>query len=307
PSSYDILGDVLETLRFKGTIFIRSQMNAPWGLSLNEVKYPRFHISMSGDFFINPEGGKEPIEIQEAGVVMLPTGKAHWIADRPGRKLLALSEEKLACQFGKPMFHQEPTSNSLMCGLIRFDEQTTHPLLNALPDIIHIPSIKSSSIWSLIELIDKELIEYHSLSSVVVDRLSEVLFLKFLHEFMKQPDQTMGFFSALHDRRLNAAIQLIHQRMNENWTIDKLALQVGMSRATLVRHFRETVGMPPIEYLTQWRLLKAHNMLKYSTDSLNDISEQVGFASRESLTKAFKRQYGYTPMSLRKKISDINL
>ena len=95
------------------------------------------------------------------------------------------------------------------------------------------------------------------------------------------------------------ALQLIHERMSEDLTIIKIAEKIGMSRATLVRRFREEIGMPPIEYLTQWRLLKAHNMLKHSTRPIENIAEEVGFATKQTLTKSFKRHYGYTPGSLR--------
>ena len=298
---FDVLSDVLETLRFRGTIFFRSMLAAPWGMSLGATQFPRFHIAMAGDFFIGPEEVEQPIEVQEMEVVMLPTGGAHWIADRPGRRLVTSAQASEACELGKPMFQQGQITNSLMCGLIHFDDQTTHPLVNSLPDVIHIPHIEPlSPIWRLIELIDNALSESRSLGGAVVDRLSEVLFLELLQGFVGRSEETPGFIAALRDRRLHQTLQLIHQGMHENWTIARLADQVGMSRATLVRHFREAVGVPSIEYLTQWRLLKTHNMLKYSTQALEHIAERVGFASGQTLTKAFKRHYGYTPMSLRR-------
>ena len=77
---FDVLGDVLETLRFRGSIFFRSTLAVPWGMSLDAACYPRFHIAMSGDFFVGPEVEERPIEVREMGVIMLPSGGAHWIA-----------------------------------------------------------------------------------------------------------------------------------------------------------------------------------------------------------------------------------
>ena len=51
-NDFDVLGDVLETLRFRGSIFFRSELAAPWGMSLEEETFPRFHIAMSGDCFV---------------------------------------------------------------------------------------------------------------------------------------------------------------------------------------------------------------------------------------------------------------
>jgi len=292
---YDILEDIFESHRFYGSIFFSSKLSSPWGILLEDIKSLQFHISIMGDFFIGPAFIKQPVEIKENGVVILPTSGPHWISDRPGRKLMRTTDMNMAYQKDQELFQKKTCSHSLMCGLINFEEQSTHPLFNALPDFIHIPPIElSSTIWQLIKIIDRELHGSDSLSNVVINRLSEVLFIKLLQEYIKTPGNSVGFFSALHDRRLLFVIQLMHKKMHQDWTIEKLAHQSGMSRATLVRRFRKSVGIPPIQYLTQWRLLKTHNMLKYSNQSLEDISRTVGFASSQTLSKAFKRFYGYT-------------
>jgi len=58
--------------------------------------------------------------------------------------------------------------------------------------------------------------------------------------------------------------------------------------------------MPPIEYLNRWRLLKAHQLARYSAGSIEQIASQVGFSSAQTLTRAFKRAFGYTPSGLRR-------
>ncbi len=73
-----------------------------------------------------------------------------------------------------------------------------------------------------------------------------------------------------------------------------------MSRATLNRKFQQAVGMGPIAYLTKWRIMKAYSLAKYSARSLEQIAESIGFASARTLSKAFKRHYGYTPQDLRR-------
>jgi AraC-like DNA-binding protein len=301
-SQFDVLGDVLEALRFRGTIFLRSKLAAPWGMSVDAAEFPRFHIALSGGFYVGAETIGMPIEVREMDIVMLPGGESHWVADRPGRTLVASTQASEACELGTPLFQKGEITNNLMCGLVRFDRQMTHALLNALPNIIHIQDTEHGSpIWRLVELIDSELFRSGKLGGPVVDRLSEVLFMQLLQEFIDRTEMATGFIAALRDRRLSRALGLIHQRPDQDWTIGTLAEQVGMSRSTLVRHFSEVIGVPPIEYLIQWRLLKAHTLVKHSTESLERIAERVGFASAQTLTKAFKRQFGYSPASLRKK------
>ena len=52
---FDVLGDILETLRFRGSVFFRSDLAAPWGMSLPEIGIPRFHIMLSGECFIGSD------------------------------------------------------------------------------------------------------------------------------------------------------------------------------------------------------------------------------------------------------------
>jgi len=303
-TQFDILGDVLETLRFQGSIFFRSMLAAPWGMSLEITRFPRFHIALSGGFFIGIDEDKKTVEVGEMDIIMLPTGNAHWIADRPGRKLVSSAEAGSACELGNPLFQNGKITNNLMCGIVNYDTDLAHPLLLHLPEIIHIPHIKHDSpIWRIVEMIGEEQNSSVGLNGPITDRLTEVLFLKLIQEYAATADVSSGFFNVLRDKRLLKALGLLHQQTSASWSIDKLAEEVGMSRATLVRHFRESVGMAPMEYLSQWRLLKSHTMLKYSNESLDRIAGRIGYSSAQTLGNAFKRHYGYTPASLRQKTS----
>ncbi len=68
-ANFDVLGDVLETLRFRGTIFFRSDLAAPWGLALAPAHMPRFHIALAGDCFVRAEGS-EDVNVQHMDIVI---------------------------------------------------------------------------------------------------------------------------------------------------------------------------------------------------------------------------------------------
>ena len=297
----EILSDILETLRFRSTIFLRSPLAAPWGFSLEQEPAPRFHISIDGQFFVGGEENPDPVEVDEMEIVILPSGRSHWIADRPGRPLIPSERAREACELGSPLFQTGSITNMVMCGITRFDTGLSHPLLEALPSLIHLPKFdERSAIWLLVELISAEAETAANLRTPILDRLTEALFLYLLQEFVDHSEGTIGFIAALQDLPLRRALELIHRRPEAPWTIDDLARKAALSRATLVRRFRESVGMAPMEYLTRWRLLKAHQLAKYSADSIDRIAGQVGFSSAQTLTRAFKRSFGVTPSSLRR-------
>jgi len=300
--SFDVLGDVLETLRFRGSIFFRSELAAPWGLKLVPMGVPRFHVALSGNCFVGSEG-HETVEVEEMSIVMLPTGDSHWIADQPGRNLVSSARAGEACDLGDPFFQQGEITNRLMCGIVQYDQESPHPLLNSLPDILHIPRLETGQpIWSTVTLIDAEMNRTEGRGGTIVDRLTEVLFLQLLNYYAEQSDEAGGFLVALRDRRLQQALTLIHSEPAFAWSLLSLGERVGMSPATLVRHFKNAVGVAPMTYILNWRIMKAYNLIKYTSTPLEQIAESVGFGSARTLSKSFQRHYHYTPKELRQSL-----
>lgn len=299
--SFDVLGDVLETLRFRGSIFFRSELAAPWGMSLAPTGIPRFHIALSGNCYVGSDENSA-IEVEEMGIIMLPTGHSHWIADQPGRELVSSTRAGEACELGDPLFQQGEITNRLMCGIVHYDQESPHPMLDSLPDILHFPGFESGHpIWSTVTLIDAEMHRLEGGGGTIVDRLTEVLFLQLLNFYAEQNAERSGFLIALRDRRLRRALTLIHSSPAFDWTLSALGEQSGMSRATLVRHFKDAIGVAPITYIQNWRIMKAYNLTKYTSTPLEQIAEQVGFGSARSLSKSFRRHYHCTPNELRRR------
>ncbi len=298
--AFDVLGDILETLRFRGSIFFRSDLAAPWGISLAEGGIPRFHIVLSGECFVGADG-QDAVKAGEKDIVMLPNGSSHWIADQPGRVLTSSDRAGKACELGNPLFQNGQITNRLICGMVHFEQGASHPILDALPEILHFPKLGSAGpAWSLVTLIDTELRDYKGSSSRIADRLTEVLYLQLLNDYISNNDDVSGFLAALRDRRVYRALTLIHQDPAFEWTLSSLGERVGMSRATLVRRFQDVVGVAPMAYIKDWRIMKAYNLVKYTATSLEVVAGSTGFASARTLARTFKRHYGCTPLELRR-------
>ncbi|MGQ7844884.1 cupin domain-containing protein [Granulosicoccus sp. 3-233] len=296
---FDVLADVLDTMRLRGTIFFRSELAAPWGMSLEPSGLPRFHIALSGNCFVGAASG-EQLSVGEMDIVMLPDGREHWIADRPGRELVQSRQAGEACELGVPMFQSGDITNRLMCGLVHFDTEMTHPILDTIPDVLHLKNIEpSDAIWLIVMAIDAEMARPKGRGGRIIDKLTEILILQLLSRYQAESGESGGFLAALGDRRLLHALALIHREPAHDWTLTSLGAQCGMSRATLLRHFEASVGLSPIAYLMNWRLVKGCNMVKYSSASLEQIAQSVGFSSARTFNRAFQRRYGRTPTCLR--------
>ncbi|WP_280378730.1 helix-turn-helix transcriptional regulator [Nocardia wallacei] len=101
--------------------------------------------------------------------------------------------------------------------------------------------------------------------------------------------------AALTDTVTAAALRALHTDPAAHWSNDRLAAEVGVSRATLTRRFATLVGQPPMGYLTWWRLTRAAGLLRETTDPLSAVAEQVGYATAYAFAHAFEKQFGMSP------------
>ena len=82
--------------------------------------------------------------------------------------------------------------------------------------------------------------------------------------------------------------------------MERLASEVMMSRSAFAARFSELVGVPPLQYLTQWRMTEAAHRLRERKDSVAYIAEQVGYRNPASFMKAFTRVHGVGPGTYRR-------
>lgn len=231
---------------------------------------------------------------------MLTQAESHWVADIPGRDLVESDLASEMCQLGSPLFQQGKITHHVICGLISFEHYTQHPFLASLPAVIHLENVKNNeSVWMLIKLINQIMQEPIYPKTGIIDRLAEVLFLQLLANYLQHTERPQGFIAGLQDHRLQQALLFIHRHPEKPWTVNELGTMVGLSRATLIRYFQKHVGLSPMAYITYWRLSKAYNAIQNSNKTIEQIAEQVGFSSSQSLSKAFKRQYGKSPSKIR--------
>jgi AraC-like DNA-binding protein len=118
---------------------------------------------------------------------------------------------------------------------------------------------------------------------------------------LQDDDATDGWLLALRDPVVAGAMNAIHQRPAEQWTIESLAREVSVSRATLARRFAHLVGETPPDYLTRWRMDVAAQRLRDTDDTVGAIAAAVGYRSEYSFSRAFTRHRGIAPGRYRRR------
>lgn len=82
-------------------------------------------------------------------------------------------------------------------------------------------------------------------------------------------------------------------------TVTSMASHVGLERSYLYKLFMRAMGISPSDYLRQFRLKRATELLKDKRMSVADIAYAVGFSDISHFYRAFSKQYGMTPKKYR--------
>jgi AraC-like DNA-binding protein len=136
----------------------------------------------------------------------------------------------------------------------------------------------------------------------VLERISEMMFVDAVRRHVERlPEESTGWLAGLRDRHVGRALALIHENPARAWTVDALADEIALSRSALYDRFVRLIGQPPMQYLTQWRMQAAANLLRQGHAPIASIALDVGYESEAAFARAFKRLVGTPPASWRRK------
>ncbi len=132
-------------------------------------------------------------------------------------------------------------------------------------------------------------------------KISELLFVEALRRHtMELPEGERSWLAGLRDKTVARVLGLMHGNVSKAWDVDQLAGEVGVSRSVLADRFRRVIGMPPMQYLAQWRMQVAAQSLKTTVVPLARIAEQTGYESEAAFSRAFKKSFGAAPATWRR-------
>jgi len=191
----------------------------------------------------------------------------------------------------------------VICGFLSCDARPFNPLLSALPPVLHARGggASDSVLRRLAELAVRESNTPRAGSDCALARLSELMFVEVVRQHVESlPTENTGWFAGLRDEVVGRALQELHDRPSDSWSLEGLAKEVGVSRSVLAERFVHFVGVPPIQYLTDWRIQLAASLLHTSNWTLAEIAGRVGYGSEAALSRAFKRRVGIAPTAYRR-------
>jgi AraC-like DNA-binding protein len=308
----DPLSEVLRSVRLTGGIFIDARFTADWCVTANmtaddvrsflptPAQLIAYHVVLDGRLVASVEGAPA-IEVGAGEIVLFPRNDFHVLASGPGLKPVSagtLIQPSPDGGLARIAHGGGGAATHLVCGFLGSGEGY-NPLILALPRVLKLDVREGMSrgwIEASVRFAAGELAQGRLASSSVLSRLSELLFVEAVRNYSSTlGEEADGWLRGLRDPQVGRALALMHQNIGASWSAEVLAKEVALSRSAFMERFTSLVGVPPIRYLTIWRLQTAKLNLRETRKSVAQVGHGVGYESEEAFSRAFKREFGVPP------------
>ncbi|WP_354702374.1 IS5 family transposase IS4811 [Paraconexibacter sp. AEG42_29] len=303
----DPLAEALHALRMDGAFYCRSEVTAPWGLTMPAMPgYLWFHVVTAGHGYLATPGDK-PRPLRAGALTLVPHGGGHAVVSEPGAAapdVLDLDRELVSDRYEVLRHGGGGFPTSMICGAVRFTHPTARSLVALLPAVLQVQAddtLQTDRMHATLRLIAAEARETQPGAEAVITRLADILVIQAVRDWIRtSPGAQTGWLGALKDPQIGHAIALLHREPGRAWTVGELARELAMSRSAFAARFTAVVGEPVMQYATRQRMHVALDALQEEGATVAQLADRLGYASEAAFARAFKRTLGVAPGAARR-------
>ena len=279
-----VLSELMGMLQMQVQVYHNAKVCGQWQINEHELGATCFHVVTEGSCSLEVPGQLR-CQLNSGDLLIFPRELAHSMgslepSDEPQQHLNYTQASALS-------------GTGMLCGKVSFAHPAAQQILDALPPVLIIRREHSCD-WldQLMSLILTASYQQHGASSVVLDRLSELLFIYALQQhFSWQQQQSASSFMALYSHpRLVKALAAMHANPQKNWSLVELADIANQSRTTFSNKFRSVSGWTAMQYLSWWRMQLAWDLLLQGY-TVASVAEQVGYQSQAAFSRVFNKHF----------------
>jgi AraC-like DNA-binding protein len=297
----DPLSDVLALLRPRNYMSAGFDAGPRWSVHFpDQAGTIKTGAVIAGGCWLTVATVAAPVRLAAGDCFLLPRGLPFTLASdlaltpTPARDLLP------APSHGRILTIDGGGESLMVSSRFALDGPQAEMLLGLLPPIVHIRpdhdrADGEAALRGAIERTMQELRDPQPGSTLVMQHLAHMMLIEALRLHLAAGSADSGWLAGLAHRQIGAALRAMHDDPARRWTLETLAGHAAMSRSTFALKFKETVGMPAMDYLTRWRMLLAGDRLMNSGESIANIALGLGYESEAAFATAFKREMGLTP------------
>jgi AraC-like DNA-binding protein len=303
----DPVGEALHALRLSGAFYCRSELRAPWGIALPPIaSCMMFHIVTSGSCVVEVEG-RATQRLGPGDMVLYPHGRGHRVrsdAKAKTENLFDLPRELLGPRYEVLRHGGSGEETLVICGVVTVDDPTAKRVVALLPEVLFLRAMTLEHEWlyGAVRWMTSEAQSMKPGGDTIITRIADILVVQAIRTWLMNDEQArQGWLGALRDPQVGKALALVHRAPTEPWSVESLALRVGMSRSAFAARFTTLMGETPMAYVRAFRLDLAVDWLEDGSLSMGEIAERLAYQSEAAFNRAFKQHTGRTPGDVRRK------
>lgn len=294
----DPLSDILSLLRPRSYISSGFEAGGEWSLQFGpQDGLIKCYAVISGHCLLLVDGVNKPIQLTEGDCFVLPSGRRFCMGNNFEMTPQSAGDIFPGSRNGGVVQINGGGQFRLVGARFAVGGPHAAEMLGVLPPIVHVSGQADRAVLrSSVELMMQEMRQGRPGGHLVSQHLAHIMLVQALrHHLDTLPITGTGWFGALADPHLSRAMAALHNDIARRWSLQELASEAGMSRSAFASHFKDKVGITPIEYLTRLRMLRAIDRLEHSQDNVSAIALDLGYESESAFSTAFKRFHGVSP------------
>ncbi|WP_423463074.1 AraC family transcriptional regulator [Promicromonospora sp. MS192] len=297
----DPVADAIGLLRPRTVVGPSLRAVGEWALRFETFLHVRIGGLVRGTCWLTLDG-HEPVLLREGDTFMLGNPPPYVLASTPGARPRPAQEAWAEAVDGFVRIGPESDQDVYLCvGHIGFDEQNAALLTDLLPPLVIVRAADphGARLGQLIDHLATEVGSAAAGGPLVQNHLAQILLVHMLRAHAGQTDRPTGWLGALNDDGIGTALRAVHADVAHSWSLQELAELSHMSRSAFAQSFKSHVGVPPLEYLIQWRMSLARDALARDTLSISELARATGYQSESAFSTAFRRVVGASPAKFR--------
>ncbi|MFD8331527.1 AraC family transcriptional regulator [Streptomyces solisilvae] len=297
----DPVADAIGLLRPRTVIGPSLRAAGEWALRFDTFLHVRIGGLVRGTCWLILDG-HEPVLLREGDTFMLGNPPPYVLASTLDASPRPAAPVWAGAQDGLVRIGSESEEDLYLCvGHIAFDDQNAALLTDLLPPLVtvRVDDPHGRRLAQLIDLLGTEVGIAAAGGPLVQNHLAQILLVHMLRAHAGQTDRPTGWLGALNEDGIGAALRAVHADVAHPWNLKELAEISHMSRSAFAHSFKNHVGVPPLEYLIQWRMSLARDALARDTLSISELARATGYLSESAFSTAFRRVVGSSPAQFR--------
>jgi AraC-like DNA-binding protein len=307
-AAHDTLSLSLLKMRVRAFVNVTLDAGGDWAVDFPALDGFSLNVVQRGEGWLSVSGQRAKVRLRVGDCFLLTGGRTFRLARSVahGRRNPERFEDLVNHARGGVLTCNGGGDFTVAGTLFRFEGHLPHVVFGRLPPVIHIAGERDQAAvlrWSL-ERFGAELRGQGIGRSLMLNHLAPIMLLQTLRTYVLTATDDDNWLVALSDPRLSKVLDAMHRDCGRNWSLPTLARSAGMSRSNLALAFKKRIGLSPMDYLKQWRMQVASELLASTDQTIGAVAGAVGYASESAFSVAFARVVGCRPGTYRARVAE---